>query len=183
MNTSYSISELNLKIHVYINELFENDIQVIGEVSGYKESNGNVYLTLKDEKSRISGVIWKSVMARNNINIKNGDKVEVVGKISTYTKTGQYQLYINKITISGNGHGLIQQEYDKLKKKLEKKGYFEQKNKQQMPKYIENIGIITAKTGAALQDVLYALKSSNFIGNIHVKNCSVQGVKCPETVC
>lgn len=182
MNTQkYSVSELNAEIKICLTSTFKDKIEVVGEISGYKNSGGHLYFTLKDEDSAISCIIWKSAMNKIKVNLQNGDKITATGKISTYNKSGTYQLIIYSIECDGLGE--IHKKYDELKNKMEENGYFDDKNKKSLPKFINNIGIITAENGAALQDVLYTLKSKNYCGNIHIKNCSVQGIKCSETVC
>lgn len=180
----YSVSELNDKINICLTTEFKNSITIIGEISGYKLSRGHAYFTLKDEASSISCIIWSSTLSKfkNNLhNLHNGDKIIGTGKISTYKKSGSYQLIIYKIECDGLGN--IHKKYNELKEKMEYKGYFDEKHKKKLPNIINNIGIITAENGAALHDVIFALKSKNFYGKIYFENCSVQGNNCPKTVC
>ena len=179
--TEYSVSELNDEINICLTTVFENKIRVVGEISGFKVSRGHAYFTLKDEDSSISCIIWKSTMSKINENLANGDQIIGTGKISTYKKSGTYQLIIYKVECDGLGG--IHEKYNELKEKMEKNGYFDQKYKKSLPKIIKNIGIISAEGGAALHDVVFALKSKNYYGNVYFQNCSVQGSNCPKTVC
>ena len=171
-NKKYSVSELNAEIRNCLIAEFNKTINIVGEIANYKNSNGNAYFVIKDDESSINCTIWKN----NNNNLKNGLNVTAIGKITTYLKMGTYQLNTYKVVI--NGVGDIQEKYEKLKLEFEK----ELDNKLKT-KYINNIGIITAETGAALQDILYVLKSKNFNGNVYIRNCIVQGAQCPDSVC
>lgn len=173
----YTVSELNSEINGLIKDNYSKNIIVIGEISGLKISGGHAYLTLKDSKSAISCIIWKNTFKKMG-EIKNGDNIIAHVNVTTYLKTGYCQLFINKIELDGVGN--IHSKYESLKKKM--KYYFNDGNKKLLPKYVNSVGIITAQGGAALQDILYAMKSKNFNGNIYVKNCQVQGVNCSKSV-
>jgi exodeoxyribonuclease VII large subunit len=174
-----SIKDINKQINSCLTSNFNTKIDVIGEVSGYKHSNGHAYFSLKDEESLINCIIWKSSFFKIKDKLINGNKIIASGKISTYQKLGTYQLIIDNFEQTGIGE--LQKKYNELKENMKK--YFDDKHKKKLPKYINNIGIITAEGGAALQDVLYALKSKNFVGNIHIENCNVQGINCASSVC
>lgn len=178
---NYSVSELNDEINTCLTTFFDSNIKVVGEISGYKKSGGHAYLTLKDNTSAISCIIWRNTLSKLGIDLSNGNKIIGTGKISTYKKTGTYQLIIYKVECDGQGD--IHEKYNKLKEKMENKGYFDQKQKKSLPSVIKNIGIISAQNGAALHDVVFALKSKNYFGNVYFKNCSVQGTNCSNTVC
>lgn len=169
-----SVSELNEIIKVVFTQQFSDAIYVQGEICNLKKNNGNMYFSLKDDTSNVNCVFWRS----GNNNYDNGDKVIITGKLTFYAKQGTYQITVNNIIKSGVGD--INTKYDKLKEDFNNKGYFSKKR--EFPKEINNVGILTSLEGAALQDILYVLKTYNFSGNIYIKNCLAQGVNCPKSV-
>jgi exodeoxyribonuclease VII large subunit len=173
--TTYSVSELNNDIRKNLLKKYTSNLVVVGEISGYKLSRDNAYFTLKDKESAINCVIWK---AGGNSAYRNGEQIIVTGKLAVYIKTGSYQLSVNKIEITG-----INNDDKRMKEEMEKLGYFDIKNKKVIPKFIKNIGIVTAVNGAALQDILYVLQNGNYNGNIYIYDCVVQGINCPASVC
>lgn len=178
-NDAYTVSELNREIKEILKLNFDKRISVTGEISNYKESYNNVYLTLKDAMSRISIVSWDHKRKHGKLGLKNGDKILVDGIITVFEKSGSYQITAFDFKLYGLGD--LYKKYIETKESYETKGYFSDKNKRILPKYIRNIGIITASGGAALKDMLYVLKKSNYLGNIYVKNCIVQGKDCPTS--
>ncbi len=179
---SYTVSELNNEIKTIITSLLNDNIIVTGEISNFKISNNNLFFTLKDDDSAISALSWNfQKYIKNNISdIKNGDKVEVHGKLTTYIKNGTYNLQIFKLEKIGLGG--LNKKYEDNKLKYKNLGYFEESRKKKMPNILNNIAIITALEGAALQDVLFVLKKNNFKSNIIVKNSFVQGNNCPDSI-
>lgn len=179
---SYTVSELNNEIKTIITSLLNDNIIVTGEISNFKISNNNLFFTLKDEESAISALSWNyQKYIKNNISdIKNGDRVEVYGKLATYVKNGTYNLQIFKL--EKIGFGGLNKKYEDNKLKYQNQGYFDDSRKKKMPNILNNIAIITALDGAALQDVLFVLKKNNFKSNIIVKNSFVQGNNCPESI-
>lgn len=172
-----TVTELNNLVKDTLTNTFTTGIKLKGEISNIKTSGVNTYLTLKDEKSSINVVAWNSKFD----NLKNGDDVIASGKLTCFTKSGSYQL--TAIKIDRIGEGLLHETYEKNKKSFEKKGYFSKsQNIVPLPKQINRLAILTASEGAALQDILYVLKSNSFCGEILVKNCSVQGTQCPKSV-
>jgi exodeoxyribonuclease VII large subunit len=143
-------------------------------MANVKKAGGNMYFSLKDQISNINAVFWRI----DNDNFSNGDIVTVSGKITFYTKQGSYQ--ITASSIEKGGVGDINTKYQKLKDDFEKKMYFSKKRA--FPEKIKNIAILTSAEGAALQDILYVLKNNNFVGNVYIKNCLVQGNGCPKSV-
>ena len=172
-----TVSELNAQIKNLLMTSFNLQLKIKGEISSIKSSGSHTYITLKDENSAINVTAWNAKFA----NINNGDDVMVSGKIGCYTKQGIYQ--INASKIERIGIGLLHEELEKNKIEFEKKGYFSKSIKSlPIPNQVHRVGILTASEGAALQDILYVLKSNMFYGEVYIKNCSVQGVMCPESV-
>lgn len=152
-----SVSQIN----AYIKYRMEQDINLRkvylkGELSNVKRDfRGHYYLTIKDNHSRINGVMFASY-AKNLLSpLKDGMNVLIEGSISVFEKSGNYQIYIKNIEEDGIGKLYI--EFEKLKKKLKEEGLFDLPKKP-LPKYPETIGIITAPNGAAIEDILSTIK-------------------------
>ncbi|ATZ80885.1 exodeoxyribonuclease VII large subunit [Bodo saltans virus] len=168
-----TISETNELIKSIITENLNEKIYIKGEMFNIKNSYGNMYFSLRDEKTVISAILWK-----NNNKYENGETVIVSGKIVVYPKYGSYQINVN--SIERDGIGDIHNKYNKIKQKMESEGLFDKKR--EFPKNINKICILTSLEGAALQDILYVLKNNNYIGEIYLKNCFVQGSNAPTSI-
>jgi exodeoxyribonuclease VII large subunit len=174
-----NVSELNQEIKKIIDNFSSNKIEVSGEISNLKISNNHLFATLKDEKSCINIVYWSFGYLKEPIKLSNGDNIKITGKITQFTKSGNISFKIFDLE-KIDGVGSFHKEYEELKKKYSELGYFD--NKKEYPKKINNIGIITALKGAALQDMIFLLEKNMFVGNVYVKGCYVQGNNCPDSV-
>ena len=176
------ISEVNS----YIKRILTNDpilynLRVKGEISNFKvHSSGNVYLSLKDEKSKLNCIIFKSNYDKS-LNLDNGVKIIASGYISVYERDGAYQLYINEIEIEGIGNLYI--EFNKLKEKLKKEGLFDTKYKKEIPKMPRSIGVITSPTGAVIRDIINVTKRRFPKVDIKLYPVNVQGDKSASDIC
>ena len=176
------ISEVNS----YIKRILTNDpilynLRVKGEISNFKvHSSGNVYLSLKDEKSKLNCIIFKSNYDKS-LNLDNGVKIIASGYISVYERDGAYQLYINEIEIEGIGNLYI--EFNKLKEKLKKEGLFDTKYKKEIPKMPRSIGVITSPTGAVIRDIINVTKRRFPKVDIKLSPVNVQGHKSASDIC
>jgi exodeoxyribonuclease VII large subunit len=175
MSEILSVSELNILLKDELKKIFQQKISVKGELSGYKKYNNTIYANLKDDVSSISIIKFRC----ENDNLTNGDLVQITGNIDYYIKNGNINFLCNKIINTGIGN--IQKQLEDLKQKYQNLGYF--LNKKSFPNNIKSIGIITAKDGAALQDILFVLNSNKFDGQIYIKNSPVQGNDCPKGLC
>jgi exodeoxyribonuclease VII large subunit len=171
-----SVSELNILLKDEIKKTFYNKISIKGELSGYKKYNNTIYANLKDDISSINIIKFKCTTQDN---FKSGDLVIITGNIDYYVKNGLINFICTYIKHCGIGD--IQLQLENLKQKYKDLKYFD--NKRSFPKNIKAIGIITAKNGAALQDILFVLNSNKFNGNIYIKNSPVQGIECPKGIC
>ena len=151
-----------VQINNYIKNLFDTNlylkkVYLKGEISNFKHhSSGHLYLTLKDDSSRISAIMFKSAASLLNFKPEDGMNVLVEGRVAVYPAGGNYQIYIEKMEPDGLGNLYI--EFEKLKRKLASEGLFDAKYKKEIPKFPMRIGIITAPTGAAIKDILSTLK-------------------------
>ena len=149
----YSVGQVN----TYIKNLFSQDfllhqISVKGEVSNCKyHSSGHIYFTIKDEKGAMSAIMFAGNRRGLAFPMKEGDKVVVTGSIEVYERDGKYQIYAKEITRDGMGDLYLR--FEALKRELEEMGMFAQEYKQPIPKYARTVGVVTAPTGAAVQDI------------------------------
>ena len=183
MNDKYlTVSQLNK----YIKYRLDNDenLQTVflkGEISNFKDhTSGHLYFTLKDEDSRILAIMFKGNASKLNFKPINGSKVLVIGKISVYEANGNYQIYIEEMLEDGVGN--LYQEFEKLKKNLELKGYFDLGIKKQIPKYPKRIGIITASTGAAVRDIITTINRRYKLAHLYLYPSLVQGEMAKEDI-
>jgi exodeoxyribonuclease VII large subunit len=155
MQEILSVSELTSSIKKHLESRFPL-VYVKGEISNFKEqSSGHLYLTLKDQESQISGVLFRGNARDLKRLPKNGDQVIVQGEINVYPPRGHYQMIIRKLDYLGVGELLMQ--LQALKDKLEKLGWFEPSRKKALPKFPRTIGVITSPTGSVIQDILNIL--------------------------
>ena len=176
----YSVTELSSEIKTILLKNVPDKLIVEGEISNLKNSNGNLFFTLKDNDSSISVVSWSYEKYFELDNLTNGDKVQVSGKLACYSKNGTYSLQIFKLEKQGIGNLHIS--YENLKKKYQEKGYFSDEIKKNFPDNVKNIGIITSPEGAAIQDILFVLNKNKFQGKVFIKRCMVQGNMCPKSI-
>lgn len=163
----------------YLKQTIDQDMNVQsvlikGEISNFtNHRSGHWYFTLKDAKAKLSCVMFSSYASRSKILLKEGMKVIVSASLSVYEAQGSCQLYVTKVQVDGLGDLYLQLE--QLKEKLALEGLFDPSHKKQLPSYPEHIIIITAKEGAALQDMLITLKRRWPIAKIDFLPSLVQG--------
>ena len=174
------------QINRYIKYKFDTDdnlnrVYIKGEISNFKNhSSGHFYFTIKDESSRILAVMFKNNAMKIDFKPQDGDKVLVVGRISVYEANGNYQIYVDEMSIDGIGNLYL--EFEKLKKKLELEGLFDEKYKKPIPKFPKKIGIITATTGAAIRDMITTINRRYRLVDIYIFPCLVQGEGAKEDI-
>lgn len=153
MKQAYTVAQVNN----YIKNMFSQDfllsrIYVRGEVSNCKyHTSGHIYFSLKDESGTLSCVMFAGQRKGLAFTIKEGQHVTIFGSINVYERTGSYQFYAREIVLEGTGR--LYEEFEKLKRELEEMGMFAAEYKQPIPRYIRRLGIVTAPTGAAVQDI------------------------------
>lgn len=171
----FSVSEVNQ----YLKQLLESQsdlhhIPVLGEVSNFKRyGSGHCYFTLKDEKSALKCVMFKSSAAHLSFTPQNGEKVVALGSISVYERDGVYQLYVSAMRRQGIGD--LMQAYEALKEKLTKEGLFDESRKKALPRLPRAIGIITSPSGAAVHDIITVSRRRNKGVKLILYPVSVQG--------
>lgn len=178
-----TVSELNLFIKDIFNQIPAlNDIRIKGEISNFKHhSSGHMYMSLKDETGVLRAVMFRSAAMGLDFKPENGMQVIAEGRVGVYERDGQYQLYIN--SMSKDGKGNLFEQFEKLKKKLEGEGLFEQSRKRLLPLFPEKIGVVTAPTGAAVRDIINILSRRFPCADICLYPVLVQGDGAAESIC
>ena len=157
------------------------NISVKGEISNCKyHTSGHIYFTIKDAAGTISAIMFAGSRRGLGFTMKEGDKVIVTGSVEVYEKTGSYQLYARQIELDGAGNLYLQ--FEKLKNELEEMGYFAEEYKIPIPKYARRIGIVTAPTGAAIQDIRNISKRRNPYVELILYPALVQGDGAAQSI-
>lgn len=143
-----------------------NNVFVKGEISNFKHHyTGHMYFTLKDDNSLIKCIMFKSSTATLNFAPKDGMKVLVLGTVSVFERDGIYQIYVK--AMKEDGIGDLYKEYEELKNKLEKEGFFDVNHKQKIPFMPKTIGVLTSKTGSVIRDIINVSTRRN--PNVHIR--------------
>ena len=152
-----------------------------GEISNFKNhTSGHFYFTLKDENSRILAVMFRNNASKINFVPRDGSNVLVIGRISCYEANGNYQIYVEEMIEDGIGNLYL--EFEKLKKKLGDKGYFDESHKKPIPRFPKKIGVITASTGAAIRDIITTINRRYNLAEIILFPCLVQGENAKDDI-
>ena len=149
-----TVSDLNQYIKNKItDDEYLNNILVKGEISNFKNHyTGHMYFTLKDEKSLIKCIMFKSYAQKLNFMPKDGMKVFLFGGVSVFERDGVYQIYVK--AMEEDGLGDLYTTYQELKNKLEKQGLFEEEHKKPIPMMPKVIGVLTSQTGSVIRDII-----------------------------
>lgn len=154
MKNVYSVGQINTYIkNMFAQDFMLNRVSIKGEVSNCKyHSSGHIYFTLKDASGTIAAIMFAG-NRKNGLKfaMKEGDKVVVTGSVEVYERDGKYQLYAREIELDGAGNLYLK--FEALKRELEEMGMFAPEYKKPIPRYAKRVGIVTAATGAAVQDI------------------------------
>lgn len=182
MEQIYSVSQVNNYIkNLFIRDYVLNHIYMKGEVSNCKyHSSGHIYFTLKDETGQMACVMFAGQRTGLHFRLEEGQMVIVHGSISVYERDGKYQMYAREITL--DGVGVLYERFEMLKKRLEAEGLFDASKKKSIPAYPKRIGIVTAKTGAAIQDIINISRRRNPYVQLILYPAQVQGDGAAATV-
>jgi exodeoxyribonuclease VII large subunit len=152
----YSVSELAFALKRTLEDAY-GFVRLRGEISKVtRHSNGHVYLTLKDERAAIDGVVWKGQVRRLAVQPEHGLEVVVTGKITAYPAGSRYQIVIETMEVAGIGALLAQLE--RIKAKLAAEGLFEAARKRPIPPSPAVVGVVTSPTGAVIRDILHRIR-------------------------
>lgn len=174
------------QLNQYLKTVLESDfnlrnICVMGEISNLTiHGSGHIYFRLKDEGGIISAVMFRSSAAKIRFRPENGMKVIAKGNISIFEKTGVYQLYVTELKEDGLGDLHIA--FEQLKKQLAAAGIFDEQHKLKIPAIPSRIGVITAPTGAAVQDIIQILGRRFPAAEVDVFPAIVQGDQAPSSL-
>lgn len=182
MGSVYSVSQVNSYIkHMFSEDFALNNISIKGEVSNCKyHSSGHIYFTLKEENSVLSCVMFASQRIGLKFQLKEGQKVIANGYVNVYERDGKYQLYVKNVSLDGEGD--LFKKYEQLKKELMEMGMFDKAYKKPIPKYATRIGIVTASTGAAIQDIVNISKRRNPHVSLFLFSAIVQGPEAKMSI-
>lgn len=182
MNNVYSVTQVNLYIkNMFIRDYTLNNIYVKGEVSNCKyHTSGHIYFTLKDGQGQMACVMFAGQRNGLKFQMKEGQSVIALGSISVYERDGKYQLYAKEIILDGSGY--LYEKYEQLKKSLELEGLFDSSHKRPIPPFAKKVGIVTARTGAALQDIINISNRRNPYVQLILYPAQVQGEGAAATV-
>ena len=182
MKNAYSVGQVNRYVkNMFTQDFFLQKIYVKGEVSNCKyHTSGHIYFSLKDETGTLSCVMFAGHRRGLAFSMKDGDKVIVGGSVDVYERDGRYQLYAKEITLEGAG--ALYERYLALKQELEEMGMFAAEYKQPIPKFVRRLGVVTAPTGAAVQDIRNISYRRNPYLQIILYPALVQGAGAAESI-
>ena len=177
-----TVCELNNYIKDVIdNDMMLNNVYIKGEISNFKNHySGHMYFTLKDEKSLIKCVMFKSYTGNLDFVPKDGMNVVVLGTVSVFERDGVYQIYVKGM--EEDGMGALYKAYEQLKEKLQDEGLFDEKYKKKIPMLPTSIGVVTSSTGAVIRDIINVTTRRFPKVNIKLFPSQVQGKGAAQTI-
>ena len=169
--TYLTVTALNKYIEKkFLLDPYLGEIYIKGEISNFKlHNNNNIYFSIKDENTRINAV-WFGAKTKN---FEDGDTILIKSKINYYFPRGEHNLLV--VDMKKDRIGELYQKFLELKEKLEKEGLFLPQYKKQIPSFCQNIAVVTAKTGAAVQDITRTIQRRFPIAKIKIYSTLVQG--------
>ncbi len=178
----YTVGQVNTYIrNMFTQDYMLNRIYVKGEVSNCKyHTSGHIYFSLKDESGTIACVMFAGQRGGLSFRMHEGQQIIVFGQVSTYEKTGSYQLYAREIRL--DGEGVLYERFQNLKRELEEMGMFAPEYKQPVPRFAKKIGIVTAPTGAAVRDIINISRRRNPYVQLILYPAQVQGEGAKESI-
>ena len=177
-----TVSDLNQYMKNKIAEdEYLNNILVKGEISNFKNHyTGHMYFTLKDEKSLIKCIMFKSYAQKLNFMPKDGMKVFLFGGVSVFERDGVYQIYAKAMEQEGLGD--LYTKYQELKNRLEERGLFDEEHKMLIPRMPKVIGVLTSQTGSVIRDIINVSTRRNPNVVIRLLPVPVQGEGAAEKI-
>jgi len=175
-----TVSELTKELKQTLEENFSS-VSVIGEISNFKSHvSGHWYFNLKDSGAAINCTMWKGFNQYVFFTPQDGMKIIVNGKITVYPPRGSYQVDIRSMKPAGVGE--LQEAFERLKKKLEAEGLFDEEHKKTIPSFPKKIGIVTAIDGAAFRDMISVAERRFPLVEIIIASSKVQGSGAAENI-
>ena len=178
----YTVEQVNKYIkNMFAEDFMMRNICIKGEVSNCKyHTSGHIYFTLKDASGTISAIMFAGYRRGLRFQMKEGDKVMVTGSVEVYEGAGKYQIYAREIELDGAGNLYLQ--FEALKRELEEMGMFAPEYKKPIPKFVKTVGIVTAATGAAIQDIRNIASRRNPYVQLILYPALVQGEGAKESI-
>lgn len=182
MKSVYTVRQVNSYIkNMFAQDFMLNRVYIKGEISNCKyHTSGHIYFSLKDESGMIACVMFAGQRSGLSFRLQEGQQVIVLGSVSVYERSGQYQLYAKEIMLDGTGE--LYEKYEALKKSLSEMGMFAQEYKRPIPKYIRTLGIVTAPTGAAVRDIINISARRNPHVQLILYPAQVQGEGAADSI-
>lgn len=180
MQQALSVSQLvGLLRDVIENHEFFSDLWLQAEISNYsRASSGHRYFSLKDERSVLRSVLFRDELP--GLELQEGDRVLVHGRVSVYMQRGELQFKAD--LIRPEGIGILAARYEELKQRLDAEGLFDPARKRPLPRFPKHIGVVTSPTGAALQDIRNVLSRRWPMATLIVAPALVQGDQAPGQI-
>ena len=180
--TVHSVSEItDLLTRLIARHPPFQDVYVDGQISNCTHHNsGAIYFTLKDEKNQIRCVVWRSHAARVRTLIRDGEAVQVQGKVGVYGARSVYQITVR--AVKPLGVGALQRAFEELKGRLAAEGLFDAAHKKPLPKFPKKIGVVTSETGDAFQDICRQLREHYPLAEVLLHPSRVQGDGAAEEI-
>lgn len=182
MAGSFTVSQINKYIkNMFLQDFVLNKVSVAGELSNCKyHPSGHLFFTLKDASGTLPAIMYAGQVKNLNVHLKDGMKVVVHGRIDIFERDGKYQLYANRIEM--NGIGELYKQFEALKMQFEQMGYFSPQYKRPIPKYSGKVGIVTASSGAAIQDIINISHRRNPYVSLILYPALVQGSGAAKSI-
>lgn len=182
MQNAYTVRQVNSYIkNMFTQDFMLNRIYIKGEVSNCKyHSSGHIYFSLKDASGSMACVMFAGSRSGLKFKMQDGQQVVALGSVSVYERDGRYQLYAKEIIL--DGAGLLYEKFEALKRELEEMGMFAKEYKQPIPKFAKTVGVVTAPTGAAVQDIINISRRRNPYVRLILYPAQVQGDKAKESI-
>lgn len=175
------ISAVVARIKTIVSNIEVHKVWIQGEVSNLtKHRSGHYYFSIKDNNAELSCVMFASYASKLNFSLEEGMKVLLKGSLNLYEQRGNLQLYVRSIKQDGMGDLFL--EFERRKKMLYDEGYFDELHKTRKPSVISRIGLITAKEGAALHDVLSTIQRRWPMLEVTLFPAYVQGNLAPKSL-
>ena len=178
----YTVEQVNKYIkNMFAGDFLLRNVCIKGEVSNCKyHTSGHIYFTLKDASGTISAIMFAGHRRGLKFQMKEGDKVIVTGSVEVYEGAGKYQIYAREIELDGAGNLYLQ--FEALKRELEEMGMFAQEYKKPIPQFVKTVGVVTAPTGAAIQDIRNVASRRNPYVQLVLYPALVQGDGAKESI-
>lgn len=183
VENAITVSQLNRYIKAVLSA--DSNLKGIclkGEISNFTDhkKTGHFYFTLKDNSSSIRAIMFNGYASKVKFAPENGMNVVVSGNVQVFERDGTYQIYCE--TMEPDGVGALYLAFEQLKEKLAKEGLFAPEHKKPLPAMPMKIGVLTAKTGAALQDIINILSRRYPLATLVLVPTLVQGENAPKSI-